>query len=257
MDLRDPWPWPELQKAIRPLTSDEDRRLRASLEEHGQVQTIILWRDGRIIDGANRWRILGERCQFAILNDITEEQAFALGLTLNAARRQLTGPQLKKIADLYGDAIKAMRANGMTQKQVAATLGVSQGAVSKASRTIPRNTATTAKPDNRRKVAADQEERIREKFAAGKKQTEIAAEEGVAQKTVSRIAAKPQAPPSPEPRRPSKPKPSQAAVRIECDTATPKAIALAVRDELLRLGDGDPKHWTAFVREINKMETAR
>lgn len=79
---------------LPPLTSEEYASLRASIQEHGQLETIKVAADGEVIDGSSRMRVCRElgiepRLQVVLPADATDAERRAHGLIYNVARRQL------------------------------------------------------------------------------------------------------------------------------------------------------------------------
>lgn len=188
-----PRPWEELVVAIRPQTDAEKARLAASLEAHGQQHAVLVMPDGRIIDGYHRWSILGDRAAVQVV-DVTEDEGYALGFTLNAARRQLSAADMRKIDAAYEDAIVRLRDAGQTQQQVADTLGVAQSTVSTTERKArARKAASGEAPaakivDKRVKVNAAGRRRIMDLLAKGTPRQKVADRMKVSVATVSKIA---------------------------------------------------------------------
>lgn len=110
-----------------PLSEDELAVLRQSIADHGVLNPVIRDKHGNLIDGHNRERIAGELgvdCP-GVSVDIEGEDAERLALELQLGRRNL-GP------DARAKFMAALRRSGMTQKEIANTVGVAQSTVSKA-----------------------------------------------------------------------------------------------------------------------------
>lgn len=187
-------PWPELLEAIRPHSEDETARLRESLERHGQQHPVLVWKDGRIIDGYHRWTVLGEAAQVQVLDALDEAEALALGITLNVARRQMTDAQLRKVDEHYRAAILRMREAGASQVEVARTLGLSQSTVSSTERaaraavTSDSGTDSPGQPvDLRVKISPAQRRKALQAVAAGKSQRKAAELAGISLGSVQRL----------------------------------------------------------------------
>ncbi len=84
-----------------------------------------------------------------------------------------------------------LKAEGHTQEQIAAKLGVAQGTVAKwLGPIIPGNNASTA--DNRVKVPKAEQAEIFERVEADELKTQIAADYGITERHISRVAKKEQ-----------------------------------------------------------------
>lgn len=137
MELR---PWPELQAALPPLGDEAHDELTALIAEHGILDTIKALPDGRIIDGHHRWEIGGRAVPDDRIEvmDLDEETAYALGLLLNAARRQMRLEETASLFRLVRETRAAARAmivqldkEGRKQEEIAEMVGYTQQGVSK------------------------------------------------------------------------------------------------------------------------------
>src|SRR6266545_93792 len=89
-------PWPEMQAMLPPLSRAQRAALEASIAADGVLQLVFVLPDGRIVDGANRWDIAPDQCRIEVV-ERSDEDALALGLALNLARRQLTAEQIAEV----------------------------------------------------------------------------------------------------------------------------------------------------------------
>jgi len=201
-----PKPWPEVQELLGPLSTDRREALRKSIDDYGyKGPPVYCLPDGRIIDGHNRWEIAPRKCRVEIL-DVDEATGRALAFAHNTARRQLNNQQLKVIREAQRKTALKLRQSGQTQAAAAAAVGVSQQAVSEWEDAIPNttscNTSTAAPTDTcesndaptlpqiqdvRVKLTAKQKQEIVWLAAKGMSQSQIAADFGVSQKTISTI----------------------------------------------------------------------
>ena len=78
--------WDALSAVLPPLAFEEYAVLKDSIKKEGVKYPVLILPNGQIIDGVNRLRIAGKGCPMRVL-DISERDAFKLGLTLNLGRR--------------------------------------------------------------------------------------------------------------------------------------------------------------------------
>lgn len=87
-------------QTMPPLSDDEYRELKASIEKNGIQVPVIIDEDGNVIDGHHRVMIaneLGVKYPKHMLLDLTEEQKLDLSVSLNVDRRQLTREQKRQV----------------------------------------------------------------------------------------------------------------------------------------------------------------
>lgn len=215
-----PQPWPDVQASVPDLTPAELRRLADSIRQDGVQYPILVLRDGRIIDGHHRWQIAGADAPVQVI-DIPEEQAFALAVALNVARRHLTTDQiaavheqLRRNRELRRETAIAFASQGMPQKKVSALVGVAQSTVSgwlaqgnSDTENLRNIKSDIAQDHHARKVPASDHDTIRARAAKGESKTDIAREYNVHETTIGRIVNhdKPRQPRVTSPKPPRKP----------------------------------------------------
>ena len=115
-----------------PLTPEEYAALKASIAATGAEVPIVVDENGDIIDGHHRMRAYYELKSEGveveppakdIRRGLSETEKRNLARTLNAVRRQMTKEQRDRL-------IVAMRQDKMSQRQIAAAVGVTQPTVS-------------------------------------------------------------------------------------------------------------------------------
>jgi len=176
-------PWPELQRLLPPLSSEERGALANSISSQNllDAQKILVLPDGRIVDGYHRWELSGGRAPYKVLHNIDEESALLLGIRLNLARRQLSPEQKAEL-------VKKLRRRGLSQKQIAEIMGISQKGVDHLeSISIRKTTNAYTPPDLRLKVPREERERIYERVKAGEPQTQVVADYKITQPRVAQI----------------------------------------------------------------------
>ncbi|MEM3657523.1 MAG: ParB/RepB/Spo0J family partition protein [Candidatus Hadarchaeum sp.] len=127
MELR---PWDRLQQILPPLSESEQRSLAESIRREGAKYPVLALPDGRIIDGYHRWKLSGGKASVEIIN-VSEDEAFALGIELNIVRRHLSLEQIREIRQKCKNIALELRKQGKTQAEVAAIVGVVRRTVGK------------------------------------------------------------------------------------------------------------------------------
>ena len=110
-----------------PLTDAEDASLRESIRRNGVMLPVLVDEDLNLIDGRNRLRLshdLGVPCPYWILYDLTTEEKREIAVALNAARRQLTRQQKRKLIEH-----ELMHDGTRSDRRIAAICGVSHTTV--------------------------------------------------------------------------------------------------------------------------------
>lgn len=193
-------PWDQVSDLLPPLSSSEFAILERSIRKDGVKEPITVLPDGHIIDGHHRWSIAGDKCPYKV-EDVGEESARRLALTLNWARRQMSKEQqeaiLKKL-DKEGkkELVAELRQNGMTQAEVAEEIGVDQKTVSNWENDTEENMTNRnfpishMPPDYRVRVPKSQHRAIYDRNLAGETQEQIAADYKVTQSGIARILKK-------------------------------------------------------------------
>lgn len=175
---------------LPPLTTTEFEALEASIQAEGVRDPISIDEDGNILDGHNRYRIKPNAPR-RIIAGLTDAGKRAFVLASNFNRRNLS-PDQKAVLREKQKAIAAdLKAEGQTQEQIAAMLGVAQQTVSAwlIPNTSDGNAHKEAPPDARVKLTQPAKAKVLERVDSGESQEQIAADFGVSQAQVSRIAA--------------------------------------------------------------------
>jgi hypothetical protein len=114
------------------LSQGQRKALEDSIARYGIQYPVLALPDGRIIDGFNRWEITQGDCPVQFV-DRAEDDAVALGIALNMARRHLTPEQIADVRkrldgeqELQRKTAVEMRRQGLTQQEVAERLGVTR-----------------------------------------------------------------------------------------------------------------------------------
>jgi len=265
-----PRPWPEAQQILPPLSQSERQSLAASIARSGVQHPILTLTDGRIIDGHHRWELSNGKAPIEI-RDLPEEEALALALALNIARRQLSPAQLgevqerlRKSAELRKQTALKLRDQGMTQEQTAATVGVTQSTVHEweeqariqggsnikidnASHSEPPASKTSLPPDLRTTVPAHEKERIYERVLAGESHEAVAADYHITRRRVGQIVkdlAKEERRREREEERVKppaivKPSPTLHQARAEALPIADESVDVIITSPPYNLGDGD------------------
>ena len=122
--------WPKVTNELPPLSTSEFDALKESIVNHGIKYKIKVLPDGKIIDGYHRWKILGDKTPYEII-DVDEETAVALSRVLNLARRQISIDQLMAYYTKIKPLTTKYRKQEHTQEETAIYFGVSRQVISK------------------------------------------------------------------------------------------------------------------------------
>lgn len=175
---------------LPPLTTDEMKALKADIKANGVHDAIIVDEDGEILDGHHRHRI-DKKCPRRVLKGMSDAEKQAFVFCANFSRRNLSPSQQKDARKKMKAIAKALKAESKanTQPVIARKLGVSQQTVSA---WIMPNTSTgnTHKHDSRVKIPVQANPIIVDRVESGEKQEQVAADYGVTQSQISRIATK-------------------------------------------------------------------
>lgn len=194
---------------LPPLSTSEREALTASIKESGGVRAdspIIVDENGDILDGRHRKQI-AESLGLPICTSVyqvqgrnatqAEKQAFVY--QTNLARRNLSIDQKRGILTAMKDVAASLKAEGKTQEQIGALLGIPRGTIAGwFTPIVETNNAcndaapTQAPADCRVKVAPAAKKKAAQRVKAGETQAQVAADLGVTQQTVSRIVQKEQ-----------------------------------------------------------------
>lgn len=105
------------------LPAEEFERLKANIATNGVLYPLVIQAGtGRLIDGRNRRRAAGELGIEAPTTEVVTDDPEALGLQLNALRRQLSPGQRDAV-------FSRLRALGMSNRKIALATGVSHQTV--------------------------------------------------------------------------------------------------------------------------------
>jgi len=134
-------PWNRMTDFLPSLATYERERLKESIMKHGVKHAILVLKDGRIIDGLNRWEIakeLDKECPIAEV-DLSDDDAFALGVSLNLDRRQLSKAQIDAIREGQKKVALELRRQGKTQEEIAKITGLGRSTISELENNIANN----------------------------------------------------------------------------------------------------------------------
>jgi hypothetical protein len=176
--------WEEAQKLVPRMSTIERESLAASLESQGQKYPVLCLPDGRIFDGNNRFEILGEKTRYEIV-DVPEESALGLARSLNLARRQLSGDQLREAMESLKKDAALLRDKGWTLEKISSTTGVARSTLGD---WFSNNSGfgNSAK-DQRVSIPATQHEEIWRRVKLGETQEVVAGDFKVSQRVISNI----------------------------------------------------------------------
>lgn len=128
---------PGYYKACRPLTPEEYEGLKASIQQHGILNDVLVDKHGNIVDGYHRAQIakeLGISYQAVVL-DGTPAELRAKAITVNLHRRQLTAEDRAAL-------VVELKKQGKTNVAVAKSLGVDETTVRRDLKSVSANAET-------------------------------------------------------------------------------------------------------------------
>lgn len=183
-------PWPRMVDVLPMLSTIEKENLELSIKQYGIKQKIYARQNGEIIDGVHRKEIadkLGVECPSERL-DLSEEDAFDLGLSLNIDRRQLSGEQLEEARKkLVSQSVKLVTESGLSQQKASEITGIPRQTISRNIPIARMGKGYNFGPNLKLKIPKAEKSRILMRLETGDKQAQIAADYGVSQKTISKI----------------------------------------------------------------------
>lgn len=182
-----------------PLTEQERTALEASLREHGQLHEILIDEQGAILDGHNRYQILGSSVRVRVVSGLSETEKKAFVYRHGVARRNMTDAQkdaVRLLMKTVAFELKREDPHKNTQQRIADKLGVARETVRDWFRETIHNGGAANRNSGRRSLdgrvrhdEARKAEAVR-RVEAGEPQTAVAAALGMAQPTVSKLVAK-------------------------------------------------------------------
>lgn len=176
---------------VPPLSSDERASLEASLRDDGQQAPVLIDEGGNILDGHNRYDILGDGVACRVIGGKTEPEKRAMVLRSATGRRNMSEAQKAEALELKRAIAFELRAEDPrknTQQRIADQLGVKQPTVSKwFSSNIP--SYNDAKPDARVKLSPEQKRKAVQLVEDGATQAKAAEATGMSQRSVSEAVA--------------------------------------------------------------------
>jgi len=121
---------------LPPLSDDERKALRESIETFGVLHQVVTDEDGTIIDGHHRAEVaaeLGIEYSTTVLPGLSEEEKIETALTLNLGRRHL---DLEEKRVLVAD----LRERGLSVRWISEKTGIPKSTVHRYSRRVPGGT---------------------------------------------------------------------------------------------------------------------
>lgn len=181
---------------LPPLSTDEFEALQADIKANGVLVPIVVDENGVILDGHHRYKIDNDAPR-RVVKGLSESEKQAFTIRANLVRRNLSPEQKRDIQKRQKEIAKRLReedAKRWTQKRVAEVLGVAESTVRLWENTTNRRaadggkTAKEPKPDARVKLNTAAKRAIAERVIKGEKQEQVAADFGVSQQTISKVA---------------------------------------------------------------------
>lgn len=185
------------ENLLPPLSIEEYESLEASIKLEGIRDAIIIDEDDNILDGHHRY-IIEPSAPTRVISGLTDAEKRAFVLQSNYARRNLSPEQKKAVRQTMIGIAKALRAEDArknTQARIAARLGVTQGVIAQWFSAGGRGHNITcnnmsARPDARVKIPPKEQPKIADRTEKGESTAQIAADYGIAERTVRRIVTK-------------------------------------------------------------------
>lgn len=193
--------WPRLQEFLPKHTRSELRELKNNIGQYGVLENGVALKDGRILDGFHRHNFSSEM-EFTIV-DLEDEEALALGIALNVAKRNLSFEQLKTLREalkqdreLRKKTALELRNQGKTQEETAAIIGTDQRTIGRweekndeSIRQMP-NTFIPETPDCRILISKSEHEIIYQRHLNGETQKAISEDYKVTSQRIGQIIKK-------------------------------------------------------------------
>lgn len=183
----------KFDKLLPPLSSEEFSALKADVQENGVQHAVFVDEDGNVLDGRNRLRI-DKNARRKVIRGLSEAEKEAFVFRCNFNRRNLTPDQkaeVQKSMKKTAERLRTEDAKKWTQSKVAKALGVAQQTVADwLSNNTGAGKATKPKPDARVALSESAQNKAFDRVKAGESQSQVAADFGVSQKTISNVVAK-------------------------------------------------------------------
>lgn len=177
---------------LPPLSTDERAALKLRINDEGGVHDpALISESNEMLDGHNRYRI-DKGCPTKVIRgsgkwSTAEKKAFVI--RCNLGRRNLSPDQRTEALKTCKSIALELKQENKTQAHVAKLLGVKQAAVSRwLTPIIPGNKRRKTAPDSRVKLSQDAKKELTKRVKAGESQAQVAADFGVTQQHVSKVA---------------------------------------------------------------------
>lgn len=195
-------------KLVPPLSSAEFQVLKADIEANKIRVPVVIDEEDNILDGHHRYQC-DDDPPTVVISGLSELEKKAFVIKANVARRNLSPDQKKELARVQQKLCMELKADKKyTQPELAVMLGVSQPTVSgwlakpvigskrsistdttfKAGSAKKSGAVTDSSTDSRVKVNPKRKSEIAERVDGGESQAQVAADFGISQMQVSRIA---------------------------------------------------------------------
>lgn len=180
--------------ALPPLTTEELKALRVSIETTGVRNACLATEDGRLLDGHNRLDIDPNAPVTFIPGsaDWTDEECLAFLYRCNRERRNLSPAQKQEVRRKMIETARMLREQDckrFTEAELAKRFGVCVQSIS--NWLISNSSGGNAyNPDARVKIPCTEYETILSRVDAGESQGQVAADYGVTQPTISGIVSR-------------------------------------------------------------------
>lgn len=183
---------------LPPLSTEEFDALKKDIEANGVRDKIILTEDREILDGHNRYAIDQSAPTHIIKGSgkWTVEQKHAYVIAAAFRRRNLSPDQKRELTAKQKDLCKALKDQDnkqWTHERLALMLGVDRTTVTKwltpnVNDHNRRKSRATPIPDARVTLSQDAKKEVTKRVKSGESQAQVAADFGVSQQHVSKVA---------------------------------------------------------------------
>lgn len=174
---------------LPPLASAEFDALKASIKRDGVRDPIVVDDEGNILDGHHRHKIKADAPR-TVLKGLSEGQKAAFVLASNLQRRNLSPDQKAELRKRQQEVAAMLKAEGARQEEIATRLVVDQTTVSRwlTPNMQQHKGRKKEESDCRIKLMHAAKVEITKRIDAGEPQAQVAADYGVSQQQVSKVA---------------------------------------------------------------------
>ncbi|GAF89066.1 unnamed protein product, partial [marine sediment metagenome] len=176
---------------LPPLSTEEFNALKADIKANGMREPICVDENDDVLDGHHRLKI-DKDAKRRVIRGLSEGEKKAFVCRANFTRRNLSATQKQAVLEKMRMIALELRQedhNRWTHVAVSAVLGVERSTITKwLMPNVKGHKTHSPSPKASQKVVPDQKPTVVKRVAAGESQVQVAADYGVNQSTISRIA---------------------------------------------------------------------